>query len=154
MFGIISKIPKTVSVRKLTNFSKLREHINKTQIHKVKDDEDILEWVDEVYRQNDGEKLPQQLMKKSKHGGKPQLTSEAAAGFRNIIYTIPDLGLSKVPYLFSLVGEMIRGRPFEEDELPSVATIRSHLARLDAIDRYEISQIFKTMLDKLSPCGN
>jgi hypothetical protein len=126
----MEKIPRTISTRKLL-------WMNEGQMMKCSDGKLILEYAQDIERYNAGEKFPRQLLKKSQAGGR-QLTSEGASGIRNILYTHPKIGLSSFPHLCALFGDLLLGRPLREEEFVSTATIRSHLARLDGIDRYEL----------------
>ena len=45
-------------------------------------------------------------------------------------------------------------RPITEEEIASLATIRSNIARLDALDQHETKEQYGKILSKPSPCGN
>jgi hypothetical protein len=62
--------------------------------------------------------------------------------------------LSRFPELFAYFYALIAGRPAEEREIPSTATLRSNFARLDHIDEYEMTLLFLALSKATTPCGN
>lgn len=109
----------------------------------------LLEWTHDATRYSDGERLPRKLKDKNGH-----LKPEVAYMFRHIIYTNPTLGFKCLNNLFVSFFVMINGTEPTEDDFASISTLRTHIARLNAFDRYDQGQQYKRRMSILSPKGN
>lgn len=92
--------------------------------------------------------LPSEIM----IGG--ELTSEAAAIIRHILYSHPNIGWASFLRLFNEFFVLLNGRAATQNEFPSMATIRNHILRLDIFDEHEVRESIKVFAKKLSPRGN
>ena len=132
----------------------LRLHINEGQLLQIRDGDYILEYLKTIRRMNEGEVLPREMMRPTPTSGQPQLTTEAAATIRHILYSNPYIGFISFPLLLQQFAVLLLGRHLKLREFPSRETFTLHNARLDNLDFLELGRALEASLAKLSPCGN
>jgi len=147
----IRSVSKSDMGKKMGNFDKLRTWINSSlpfEHMRIREGQHLLEFARAIERFNSGENLPSEMMR---HG---QLTSEAAAVIRHILYSHPKIGWVSFVLLLSEFFVLLNGRKAREDELPSIATIRNHIAQLDGYCQHDARESIREFTEKLSPKGN
>ena len=149
-FDRIAELPKRRLIRLLANFKQIKDEVmNKKQLFQISPDKLILEWLHDARRYSDGETFPQKIRDKQGH-----LKPEIAFMFRHIYFTNPRLGFKCLNDLFVSFFVMITGRSPTEDEFSSISTLRCHIAKLNAVDRYDQGQQYLERIKIKSPCGN
>eukprot|EP00986_Skeletonema_menzelii_P016935 scaffold16610_cov189-Skeletonema_menzelii.AAC.1 len=148
-FDRIAALKKNQLSRLIANFRKLKDEMNKTQLFQIPHDKLILEWLHDASRYSNGETFPRKIRDKQGH-----LKPEIAFIFRHIYFTNPRLGFKCLNDLFVSFFVMITGRSPTEDEFSSISTLRCHIAKLNAVDRYDQGQQYVERMRILSPRGN
>ena len=145
-YTALKGIPKSILVRKMMNFNKLKtEHINPSLsqgMFQIGEDQLVLEYVNHGlrYTETGGECLTQDMFFKSIHNSQRELRLDCANMIRHIVASY-DISLSKFPALLNCFACLLIGRPLKEAEYPSTATIRLHIPRLTIIDRHFASLV-------------
>ena len=147
------KKKKNILSKILPRFKKLRDEVindNGKRIEFIiRDDKWLLEWICLYQMVNEGiDLIPKKMMING------LLTPESAAIIRHILYTHPKIGWCDFNWLLAEVAVLLLGRPLKAEEMASLATIRSNIARLDALDQIELKRQYEKFLTRKSPCGN
>ena len=147
-------IDKRVFARKNLNFDELKKYINESQLFKIGKDDFILGYLKDCKRFNSGVKLPREMMKTTKTGGNPQLTTEAGAIIRHILHDNPFIVYASFNILLQYFSILLCDRVLTEKDYPSISTIRHAICRLDNIDLYELRQMVLKCVSSKSEYGN
>jgi len=118
------------------------------QSFRIKEGQLLFEYERTMERIENGDCLPREIMKKG------ELTSEASAIIRDILYSNPKIWYKSFLQLYNQFASLFLGRALREDEFPSISTIQSHIAQLDNYDRHDVSQSIKKFTENSSPRGN
>lgn len=105
------------------------------------DEQSLLSWTSEGRRYSRGERLPVKLMVKTPNASR-ELTDAASHCSRHAIFCY-DLSTNKFNGLLQSFSVMLLGRPLEDEEFPSIDTLRNHIERLRLID---LQQFFQKVL--------
>ena len=85
---------------------------------------------------------------------KRELTSETAAVIRHILYSNPRISWGSFMKLYNQFFVLFNGRAAQEEEFPSIATVRNHNAQLDSFDEHDSRESVSEFTEKMSPRGN
>lgn len=80
--------------------------------------------------------------------------SGAAAVIRHILYSNPKIGWGSFVKLYNQFFVLFNGKAAKEEDFPSIATIRNHIAQLDSFDEHDARESVRTFTEELSPRGN
>lgn len=147
-------LDKGVFARKNLYFDEIKQYINKSQLFKISEDDFILGYLKECKRFNSGLRLPPEMMKTSKTGGNPQLTTESGAIIRHILHDNPFIGYASFNILLQYFSVLLCDRVLAEKDFPSISTIRHAICRLDNFDLYDLGQMVLKHVSSRSKFGN
>eukprot|EP00956_Cyclotella_meneghiniana_P035571 scaffold116121_cov45-Cyclotella_meneghiniana.AAC.1 len=137
-FNTLKALGKSILVRKIRNFNKLRNDINESMpvgLFQIGKDQLLLEWIGEGKRYSSGDHMPRVTHTISNANSQKQLTDESAYMLYKM-YVAYDLSLSKFNGLLNVFAAYFLGRPLELDEFSSIPTLRNWFKRLAIIERY------------------
>jgi len=137
------------------NFTLLRKWINDratTKLYETYDEQLLLEYVTGGERETwtKGLGLTRGLFYPT---GPKELRPEVAFIIMHILFTNPNIGISKFPELFTEMHVLMTGKAPSEDQIPSPSTIRSYIKQITNLDEYDIQQQYIALSKDKSPAG-